>query len=112
MVGHGHLYIFHYLILSCFLHFTIGPISEAHLSITTWPTPVEDHCGHYIYCKSALMVLKKICNEIPGVHLKQGYMLDRWAPRYPCALGQWPTMSIGKSGPSTLHHERYSNLQL
>ena len=48
MVGYGHLknvyiyiYIFHYLILSYFLHFTIGSISVAHLRTTPWATPVD-----------------------------------------------------------------------
>ena len=52
------------------------------------------------------MVLNILCNEIPSVHLKQGYMLAhwvtnqfQWAPRYPWSIGQWPTMPIGKSGP-------------
>ena len=85
MVGHGHLkYIYIYILLSYFLHFTIGPISVAHPKTTPWPTPVEDHCGHilmvrgpYAYCTGALMVLNILCNEIPGVHLKQGYTLTR-----------------------------------
>ena len=51
LVGHGHLknvYIFHYLILSYFLHFTIGLYPWPILRATPWPTPVEDHCGHIL----------------------------------------------------------------
>jgi hypothetical protein len=43
-----YIHVFHYLILSYFLHFTIGPISVAHLRTSPWPTPVEDHCGHIL----------------------------------------------------------------
>ena len=46
-------------------------------------------------------------NEIPSVHLKQGYTLAccvtnqfQWDPRYPWALGQWPNMPIANSGPA------------
>jgi hypothetical protein len=58
----------------------------AHLRTTPWPTPVEDHCGHILIVQGPILralyllyrVLNILCNEIPGVHLKQGYMLARW----------------------------------
>lgn len=66
MVGHRHSKYVPgiYISLSYFLHFTIGPISVAHLRTTPWPTQAEDPCGEI------LMDLNILCNEIPGVHLK------------------------------------------
>jgi hypothetical protein len=44
-----------YISSSYFLHFTIGPISMAHLRTTPWPTPVEDHCGHILIVQGPIL---------------------------------------------------------
>ena len=63
------------------------------------------------------MVLNMLYNEIPHVHLKQGYNLVhcmknkfQWVPRYLLALSQWLTLPIGKSGPN--HKPRAKSIRL